>query len=195
MIITKKGKVYKIQASPNKKIINKNNPSISYSLLTVPDFFNTDNLIEIEDANINIINYNNTKTEKDINDIVNNNSLENAKLALIDYTKSQLAIFLENHPLLYNEKLYSVSANTQSFLDSLISAAEDAADIGIHFTPYWNDKSGIREPWRLQDLKELRINIQNYILPFIIQQQNMEQNILHAKSLEELYSLCLMYQK
>ena len=58
--------------------------------------------------------------------------------SFILYSKEKLNEFLKNHPLLYQGKKYSVTSTSQSYLDTLISAAEDAADMGIPFSPRTN---------------------------------------------------------
>lgn len=115
------------------------------------------------------------------------------KSSFIAYSKEKLNIFLKEHPLSYKGKQYSVTSISQSYLDTLISAAEDAADMGISFSPTWNDVKGMREIWSLKELKELRIEIQKYIIQFVQQQQKIEQLILNASSQEQLYLINIEY--
>lgn len=113
--------------------------------------------------------------------------------SFILYSKEKLNEFLKNHPLLYQGKKYSVTSTSQSYLDTLISAAEDAADMGIPFSPTWNDINGTREVWELNELKKLRIAIQTYIIQFVIQQQQLEELILSTTSKQQLYALNIGY--
>ena len=182
---------YEVIADINKRIIRKNNPLRFYKSLTLPLSYDINLLEEIDDTNTKII----ESTPNKENYVVDYSNLNNAKESLIQYTKNQLEEFLLQNPLLYNNKFYSVTSTAQQHLDSLIAAAEDAAQFSIDFTPYWNDATGIREPWTLSDLRILRIKIQQYILPFIMQQQQMEKKILNTNDIKALHTMKLTYQK
>lgn len=191
MKIIKNTTNYTISADVGKRIVRKNNPFHSYISLIVPLYYDINNLIELDETNSNVIDA--IETQKIIS--VDYSNLNDAKKVLIQHTKKELDEFLLNNPLVYNDKLYSVTASTQQHLDSLIAAAEDAKQLGIDFTPYWNDAYGKREVWELADLRILRIKIQQYLLPFIMQQQNMEEQILNTDDMEKLRTMHLGYQK
>ena len=182
---------YEVIADINKRIIRKNNPLRFYKSLTLPLSYDINLLEEIDDTNTKII----ESAPNKENYVVDYSNLNNAKESLIQYTKNQLEEFLLQNPLLYNNKFYSVTSTAQQHLDSLIAAAEDAIQFSIDFTPYWNDATGIREPWTLSDLRILRIKIQQYILPFIMQQQQMEKKILNTNDIKALHTMKLTYQK
>ena len=182
---------YEVIADINKRIIRKNNPLRFYKSLTLPLSYDINFLEEIDDTNTKII----ESAPNKENYVVDYSNLNNAKELLIQYTKNQLEEFLLQNPLLYNNKFYSVTSTAQQHLDSLIAAAEDAVQFSIDFTPYWNDATGIREPWTLSDLRILRIKIQQYILPFIMQQQQMEKKILNTNDIKALHTMKLTYQK
>lgn len=182
---------YEAIADINKRIIRKNNPLRFYKSLTLPLSYDINLLEEIDDTNTKII----ESAPNKENYVVDYSNLNNAKESLIQYTKNQLEEFLLQNPLLYNNKFYSVTSTAQQHLDSLIAAAEDAVQFSIDFTPYWNDATGIREPWTLSDLRILRIKIQQYILPFIMQQQQMEKKILNTNDIKALHTMKLTYQK
>lgn len=182
---------YEVIADINKRIIRKNNPLRFYKSLTLPLSYDINLLEEIDDTNTKII----ESAPNKENYVVDYSNLNNAKESLIQYTKNQLEEFLLQNPLLYNNKFYSVTSTAQQHLDSLIAAAEDAVQFSIDFTPYWNDATGIREPWTLSDLRILRIKIQQYILPFIMQQQQMEKKILNTNDIKALHTMKLTYQK
>lgn len=182
---------YEVIADINKRIIRKNNPLRFYKSLTLPLSYDINLLEEIDDTNTKIIESASNKE----NYVVDYSNLNNAKESLIQYTKNQLEEFLLQNPLLYNNKFYSVTSTAQQHLDSLIAAAEDAVQFSIDFTPHWNDAAGIREPWTLSDLRILRIKIQQYILPFIMQQQQMEKKILNTNDIKALHTMKLIYQK
>lgn len=192
MKIKKINDVYEIEADINKKIVNKHKPLITYTKFTAPASINLNDFIEIDIQQAESVEY---KPQINNKPILDNLPLNDAKLSLINYSKIQLEQFLLNNPLLYKDKYYAVTTSAQGYLDSLISATEDAIQLNINFTPYWNDVNGIRAPWTLEELKKLRINIQNYILPFIIQQQKMEKQITQIDAIKDLYNISLTYQK
>lgn len=178
--------------SNNKVLIKKNQPLNYYDELIVPIGTNLNLFVELDKEQKIIIP---EPISQDISLIIQDKNLDAAKQALIIKTKENLQNFLKENPLYYKNKFYSVTTTSQAYLDSLIAAAEDAAAINMDFVPYWNDIDGMREPWSLLDLKLLRINIQNYILPYIKQQQQMENIILNAININQLYEISLSYQK
>ena len=122
-----------------------------------------------------------------------NIELKKLKNKLIAYSKIKLNEFLENNPVPFEGKLYSATSATQSHLDTLILATEDAQQLNIPFTPMWNDINGNREPWELNKLKQLRITIQQYILQLVIQQQQIEKMILQAANEIQAYNINIDY--
>lgn len=125
--------------------------------------------------------------------VEDNIELKKLKNKLIAYSKIKLNEFLENNPVPFEGKLYSATSDTQSHLDTLILAAEDAQQLNILFTPMWNDINGNREPWELNKLKQLRITIQQYILQLVIQQQQIEKMILQATNEVQAYNVNIGY--
>lgn len=125
--------------------------------------------------------------------IEDNIELTELKSKLIAYSKIKLNEFLDNNPVSFEGKLYAVTSDTQSHLDTLILAAEDARQLNISFTPMWNDVNGHREPWELNKLKQLRITIQQYILQLVIQQQQIEKMILQAANEIQAYNINIGY--
>ena len=57
----------------------------------------------------------------------------------------------------------------------------------------WNALNENREPWTINELKILRIKIQEYVLPLILQQQIIEQNIMSLSDYNELILVDLGY--
>ena len=121
--------------------------------------------------------------------------LAEIKQQIISQTKILLQEFLKENPLLYKGQYYNVSSEAQTHLQLMIQAAKDAKELGTAFNPTWNTVNGIREPYSLEDLQILLINIQNYILPYIIQQQKMEQQIMSIINKEELLTFNIVYEK
>lgn len=122
-------------------------------------------------------------------------NLDEIKKYIILQTKKLLEEFLDNNPLLFEEQYYNVSSSAQGHLASVIKAAESAQELGIAYTPMWNAMGHQREYYSLETLKTLFIEIQKYVLQFIIQQQQMELQILSLKDKEELLNFSIIYHK
>lgn len=122
-------------------------------------------------------------------------NLDEIKQHIISQTKKILEEFLDNNPLLFEEQYYNVSSEAQSHLASIIKAAESAQELQIHYTPMWNPIGGQREFYSLETLKKLFIEIQKYVLKFIIQQQKMEEKILSINNKIDLLNFSIIYSK
>lgn len=112
---------------------------------------------------------------------------------MIKKSKILLETFLSNNPLNFEGKLYNVTTEAQSHLNSVIKASEYAQSLNIEYTPLWNSIEGIREPYSLDTLKTLFIEIQKYVALFVIQQQKIEQDILNIKDIIELLNYNIEY--
>ena len=122
-------------------------------------------------------------------------SLDEIKQHIILQTKKILEEFLSDNPLLFEEEYYNVSSSAQSHLISIIKAAESAEELGIPYTPMWNAIGKQRQNYSLETLKKLLIEIQKYVLFFVIQQQKMELEILSIQDKKELLNFSIIYSK
>lgn len=122
-------------------------------------------------------------------------NLGEIKKYIILQTKKLLEEFLDNNPILFEDQYYNVSSEAQGHLASVIKAAESAQELNISYTPMWNAIGQQREYYSLETLKTLFIEIQKYVLKFIIQQQQMELQILSIKDREELLNFSIIYHK
>lgn len=122
-------------------------------------------------------------------------TLDEIRQHIITQTKIILQEFLNENPMKYKGELYSVTSEAQSHLSSVINAAEDAQNLGIVFTPMWNPQGESRRVYSLDELKRIFIAIQQYILPFVIQQQELEQIILATTNKEQLLNMNISYYK
>lgn len=186
-----------VKIQNNRKIITPEEGKIIYNLRTqmtysfISQSVNADSSQYIEiDKELNNIAL--STAVKEITSTENEELIE-LKNKLIDFSKIKLTEFLENNPVLFEGKYYSVTSASQGYLDTLILATEDAINLNIDFTPMWNDINGMREVWQLEQLKKLRIVIQSYILPFIIQQQQIEKEILASSTIAEAYRVNIGY--
>lgn len=148
-----------------------------------------DDIVEVKESNVPVFvpDYKENLIEK--------TNLDEIKQHIILQTKKILEEFLNNNPLLFEEQYYNVSSEAQGHLASIIKAAESAEEMNISYTPMWNPIGGQREYYSLQTLKKLFIEIQKYVLKFVIQQQNMEQQILSINDKIELLNFSIIYNK
>lgn len=114
---------------------------------------------------------------------------------LISQSKSILKNFLEKNPVSYSGKFFSVTSDAQAHLQSVISAADNAARVGMTYTPTWNAVDEVRQPYDIEFLRRLLVVIQNYVLIFVLQQQEMEEQILNIQEKEELLKFSIVYKK
>lgn len=164
----------------------RDNPSEIFTSLRVPLSFNTDNLIEVKTDNIPIL-----VPEQPVGIL----AVDETQKYLIIKTKELLNEFLAVNPIEYKGEYFNVSADAQRNLSAVIFAGIQAQNLNISFTPMWNTINGQRKPYRLEDLQQLFIEIQNYIVPFVQQQQQLEEKILSTFNKQDLLNLDLKYKK
>ena len=148
-----------------------------------------DDIIEVKKENLPIYIPNYEKN------IVEGISLDEVKQHIILQTKKILEEFLSNNPLLFEGEYYNVSSSAQNHLISIIKAAESAEELGISYMPMWNAVGKQRQYYSLETLKKLLIEIQKYVLFFVIQQQKMELEILSIRDKKELLNFSIIYSK
>lgn len=148
-----------------------------------------DDIIEVKLTNLPtyVPNYEKSLTQE--------TNLDEIKKYIILQTKNLLEEFLDDNPILFEGRYYNVSSNAQGHLASVIKAAESAQELGIPYTPMWNAVGYQREYYSLKTLKTLFIEIQKYVLQFVVQQQEMELQILSFKNKEELLNFNIIYNK
>ena len=187
-IINKNSKL--IEASEGYKLSFRNSSSNKFfTRLKCSIDFDESNLLEVKKTNIEI------KLPVIEKQFEENSNLDEIKQYIISQTKILLQEFLKKNPLLYKGKYYSVTSEAQNHLLNMIQAAENAEKLKISFTPTWNAIDEVRSFYSIDDLKKLSIEIQNYILPYIIQQQVMEQQILELLDKNDLLTFNIAYQK
>lgn len=90
---------------------------------------------------------------------------------------------------------YSITSNKQQYLANMILTTTMAEQNGIPYQPSWN-ASG--EPctydWTLAELQQLAMEIEAFVRPLILKQQQMEVSIREASSIEELQNIDLSFE-
>lgn len=149
-----------------------------------------DDIIKLEDGYGIGDKYDNgewTKTEIIFN-------LENLKNEKILQSKQQLAEFLENNPLLYNNEYYSVTQEKQALLTSAIAAYQLKVQAGIPAELKWNTTGDICREFTLEEITGLVVEITEYVQPRVEKQQALEVQIRNAETLEELDNIIIDYE-
>lgn len=154
-----------------------------------------DNYIQVVD-----VNYVAEVAVIDIDEVVPNEKLPVAKKELIDLSKALLAEFLLNNPLKSavkngEEKFYNVTSEKQNLLYSNIATYQVAQQLGMEFPIVWNSMGEVAEPWTIEEMMKLFIEIKEYVSPIIAQQQEIEKVINNCRNIEELQKVNIEYYK
>ena len=116
------------------------------------------------------------------------------KLAKIEESKTKLAEWLANNPLLYSDgKYYSVTEEKQSLLNSNIASYERAKALGIEYPLKWNSTGEECTEWTYTDLVTLSLTIAAYVAPKVSKQQSIEITIKSCETAEELDKVVISY--
>ena len=122
--------------------------------------------------------------------------LNSAKTAKIEASKTKLAEWLANNPLLYSDgKYYSVTEEKQSLLNGNLASYERAKSMGIDYDLKWNATEQPCEPWSYTDLLTLSLNIAAYVAPKVSKQQLLEVQIRNCETVEELDAIVIDYDE
>ena len=116
------------------------------------------------------------------------------KLAKIEESKTKLAEWLANNPLLYSDgKYYSVTEEKQSLLNSNIASYERAKALGIEYPLKWNSTGEECTEWTYESLVTLSLTIAAYVAPKVSKQQSIEITIKSCETAEELDKVVISY--
>jgi hypothetical protein len=132
--------------------------------------------------------------------VIDNSNLAKAKSELIKLSKFNLSEYLENNPLFSTVKYedgrkYNVTSDKQNLLASNIITYQFAQQQGLDYQLEWNDTGEISEPWSIEELVQLSIEIKNYVSPIVQQQQRIEKAIKGCKTIEELQQIDMTFKK
>ena len=127
-------------------------------------------------------------------DYVPPDTLSPLKMAKIEESKTKLAEWLANNPLLYSDgKYYSVTEEKQSLLNSNIASYERAKALGIEYPLKWNSTGEECTEWTYTDLVTLSLTIAAYVAPKVSKQQSIEIAIKSCETAEELDKVVISY--
>lgn len=127
-------------------------------------------------------------------DYVPPDTLSPLKIAKIEESKTKLAQWLANNPLLYSDgKYYSVTEEKQSLLNSNIASYERAKALGIDYPLKWNSTGEECVEWSYADLVALSLTIAAYVAPKVSKQQPIEISIKSCENTEDLDRIMISY--
>lgn len=124
----------------------------------------------------------------------NMESLNEAKIRKITESKVILADWLAEHPMFYTDgKLYSVTEEKQSLLNSNLASYERATKAGISYPLKWNSTGDECVLWEYKELVTLSLSIAAYVAPKVSKQQELELAIKACKTVDELETVVISY--
>ena len=116
------------------------------------------------------------------------------KLAKITESKTKLAEWLANNPLLYSDgKYYSVTEEKQSLLNSNIASYERSDALGVEYPLKWNSTGEECTEWTYESLVTLSLTIAAYVAPKVSKQQSIEIAIKSCETAEDLDRIVISY--
>ena len=120
--------------------------------------------------------------------------LEPIKAARISQSKTDLAAYLESHPLQWTDgEYYSITAEKQQQLTSKIMAATMAQTMSADYHLTWNSTGEVCREWTLQDLSALTFAIDARVTALVSYQQHQEVAMRDASTPEELDAIVVDY--
>lgn len=120
--------------------------------------------------------------------------LEPLKQQRIAQSKTDLAAYLESHPLQWTDwNYYSITAEKQAQLTSKIMAATMAQTTGTPYTLTWNSTGETCTEWTLENLSALAFAIDARVTALVTYQQTQEVAMRNATTLDELNAIVVDY--
>ncbi|WMJ83414.1 DUF4376 domain-containing protein [Oscillospiraceae bacterium LTW-04] len=121
-------------------------------------------------------------------------SLNEIKSSKISASKTQLAEYLETHPLTYTDgKQYSVTAEKQSLLTSALARHQIATAAGVTTALKWNATGEECTVWEHAELAALALAIAAYVEPLVAQQQAAEVAISACTTVQQVEAITIAY--
>lgn len=119
--------------------------------------------------------------------------LSEQKNRVIEYSKTELARWLNDNPILFNGKYYSVTEEKQSLLNNNLASYERALAAGITYPLKWNSTGEECVEWEYNDLLSLSLSIAAYVAVKVSMQQAYEVQIRSAETLNEVSGIVINY--
>lgn len=121
--------------------------------------------------------------------------IDEAKAYKIAESKAALAEWLEANPYQHTDgKMYSVTAEKQSLLNSNLSSYERAKGANLNYPLKWNATGEECTEWDYEDLVGLSLAIAAYVAPKVAEQQAIEIALNACKTIDELNGVAIAYE-
>lgn len=121
-------------------------------------------------------------------------TLSENKEARIAQSKTDLATYLESHPLQWTDgNYYSITAEKQAQLTSKIMAATMAQTMSQPYVLTWNSTGEVCKEWELAALSALAFAIDQRVTALVSYQQTQEVAMRNAETQEELDAIVVDY--
>lgn len=125
-------------------------------------------------------------------------SLDAVRNNKIIETKRLLEQYYEDNPLfstVHKKKgeYYSVTSEKQNYLMSMIALVDQSKALGVDFTPTWNSTGEACEPWTEAELRQLSLEIAQFVYPAVSKQQAYEKQIRSMDNVKEIQALEIVY--
>ena len=120
--------------------------------------------------------------------------LEPIKVARIARSKTDLASYLEAHPLQWMDgEYYSITAEKQQQLTSKLFSAYVKKSSGIPYDLTWNSTGDVCKSWTIEELSPLAFAIETRVTALVSYQQHQEVAMRDAATLEALDAIVVDY--
>ncbi|MGO5114168.1 DUF4376 domain-containing protein [Candidatus Avoscillospira sp. LCP25S3_F1] len=120
--------------------------------------------------------------------------LEEGKAQRIAQSKTDLAAYLESHPIQWNDgERYSITAEKQQQLTGKILSATLAQQTSTPYSLTWNSTGQVCKEWTLEELGKLAFAIDARVTALVTYQQTQEVAMRDAESLEALAAIEVDY--
>ena len=127
---------------------------------------------------------------------VDENSLDvdALKTYFIKKNKNNLAEYLENHPMTFNEKVYTITEDKQNQLTGILNAYTYANAVGLNIELSWNEMGEECKPYTFEELVAIYLQMLNVVKPIVTYQQHTEIAIKNATTKEELLLIDITFK-
>lgn len=125
-------------------------------------------------------------------------SLDAVRNNKIIETKRLLEQYYEDNPLfsiVHKKKgeYYAVTSEKQNYLMSMIALVDQSKALGVEFTPTWNSTGEACETWTEAELRQLSLEIAQFVYPAVSKQQAYEKQIRTMDNVKEIQALEIVY--
>lgn len=125
-------------------------------------------------------------------------SLDAVKANKIAESKRLLEKYYEDNPLFSKVhkkagEYYTTTSDKQTYLMSMITLIDQSKALNVKFTPTWNAAGEACEPWTEAELRQLSLEIAQFVYPAVSKQQHYEKTIKEMNDVTEIQALEITY--